>query len=238
MANAQTTPDAAERYIQIPGLPPIAIPPSVRAPRQRDRIDTPRPAAPEAPQAALLPEPVPAKPVVRDRPAIALPPPPLSPEKRLADLYERLAKAADGEEAQGIVGALERQWLFTSSDTAGLIMTRALGALQRQEMPLALELLDKLVELEPQWAEAWNKRATVRFMSDDYKGSMADISHVLTLDPRHFGALMGMGTILQRSGNDKRALEAYRRVHDIYPALDSVKKIIDTLAPDVDGRDI
>lgn len=178
------------------------------------------------------------QPDYRDGETAAAPPAPLAPDKRLADLYARLAKATDQDEAQGIAGALERQWLFTTSDTAGLLMTRALGAIQRNELPLALELLDKLTVLEPKWAEAWNKRATVRFMADDYPGSMQDISQVLALDPNHFGALMGMGTILQRSGNDKRALEAYRRAHEVYPALDSVKRVIDTLAPAVDGRDI
>jgi tetratricopeptide (TPR) repeat protein len=166
------------------------------------------------------------------------PPKPIPPEERLAELYARLAKASDLDEAQGIASALERQWLFTRSDTAGLIMSRALEAIQRKELPPALELLDKLVTLEPSWAEAWNKRATARFLADDYTGSMEDIGHVLALDPHHFGALMGMGMILQRSGNDKRALEIFRRVHEIYPALESAQKLIESLAPEVEGRDI
>ena len=212
-----------DTVIRIPGLPPIAIPPGVRMQQN----------------APPFPDKLPGLPADKDgKITAAAPVPPPTPEMRLAELYARLAKAKDQDEAQGIAGALERQWLFTTSDTASLIMTRALGAMQSQKLPLALELLDKLVALEPQWAEAWNKRATVRFMADDYAGSMEDISHVLALDPKHFGALMGMGTILQRSGNDKRALEAYRRAHEVYPALDNVKRVIDQLAPEVDGRDI
>ena len=211
-----------DTVIRIPGLPPITIPPGVRAQQN----------APPYPDKSL------GLPKGKDTVAAAPAPPPPTAEMRLADLYARLARAKDQDEAQGIAGALERQWLFTTSDTASLIMTRALGAMQKPDLPLAQELLDKLVILEPQWAEAWNKRATVRFLADDYAGSMEDISHVLALDPRHFGALMGMGTILQRSGNDKRALEAYRRAHEVYPALDNVKRVIDQLAPEVDGRDI
>ena len=220
-ALAQAPAENEDTIIRIPGLPPITVPPGVRSQQN----------APPYPDAKS-----PGLPAHKD--AAAAPPPPPTPEMRLAELYGRLAKATDQDEAQGIVGALERQWLFTASDTAGLIMTRALGAMQRNEVPIALELLDRLVLLEPQWAEAWNKRATVRFLADDYAGSMEDISHVLAIDPKHFGALMGMGTILQRSGNDKRALEAYRRAHEVYPALENVKRVIEQLAPDVDGRDI
>lgn len=237
---AQSTPGEADRYLRIPGFPPIPIPPSVRTPRQGDRIDTPRPQTSEPPNAGLVqPQTEPGKPLPKTAPpAPRVAVPRHTPEKRLADLYERLAKSADPAEAQGIVTLLEHQWLYTPSATAGLIMTRALAAMQAQDLPLAQQLLDTLVVLEPLWAEGWNKRATIRFLRDDYSGSMEDIAHVLTLDPRHFGALMGMGTILQRTGNDKRALEAYRRVHEIYPALENVKKIIETMAPDVDGRDI
>ena len=236
------TPDAEDdNVIRIPGLPPIPIPPGARALPDNGRSDIPRGVSPNDRQRGTVPGmPMQLRPPPVKEAAAPVPPPPapIPPEKRLADLYARLAQSSDSDEAQGIVSALERQWLFAASDTAGLIMTRALGALQRNELPLALELLDKLVALEPQWAEAWNKRATVRFMADDYPGSMEDISHVLALDPNHFGALMGMGTILQRSGNNKRALEAYRRARDVYPALDSVKRVIESLAPEVDGRDI
>jgi tetratricopeptide (TPR) repeat protein len=225
-ALAQAPADGDDSVIRIPGLPPIAIPPGVRMQQN----------APPFPDKS--PGNSPGLPKGKDAASAAAPAPPPTPEARLAELYARLARATDQDEAQGIVGALERQWLFTTSDTGSLIMTRALTAIQTQKFPLALELLDKLVEMEPQWTEAWNKRATVRFLADDYAGSMEDISHVLALDPKHFGALMGMGTILQRSGNNKRALEAYRRAHEVYPALDNVKRIIDQLAPEVDGRDI
>ena len=230
--------DGGEPMLRIPGLPPIPVRP--RGEGDAGRTDTPRGVTPNEMRGGVdLSEPPAAKPADKQAaPASPPKPPPAPPEKRLADLYARLAGADDADSAQGIVAALERQWLFTASDTAGLIMTRALAAMQRDEHGHARELLDRLVTLEPRWAEAWNKRATLRFVTDDYDGSMEDIGHVLALDPRHFGALMGMGTILQRGGNDKRALEIYRRVHDIYPALESVKHLIDSLAPEVDGRDI
>ena len=92
-----------------------------------------------------------------------------------------------------------------------LTMQRASAAVSARQFPLALELFDKIVLLRPTWAEAWNKRATVRFLGDDMDGAMEDIEQVLKLEPRHFGALTGMGFIMQKEGLDKGALAAFRK---------------------------
>jgi tetratricopeptide (TPR) repeat protein len=158
--------------------------------------------------------------------------------KILDELFQRLAVTTDADEGKGIAGAIERVWLRSGSDTADLLMSRAVTAVQAKDLPLALELLDKVVAIEPDWGEGWNKRATVRFMSSDINGAMADIDRVLKLEPRHFGALSGMGFILEREGLDKRALEVFRHVLTIYPGLPDIKRIVDKLAPEVEGRDI
>ena len=88
---------------------------------------------------------------------------------------------------------------------------------RRGNYPLALSLFDKLVALEPDWAEAWNQRATTRFLTGDTDGAMADIDQVMKLEPRHFGALAGMGMILQGEGLDKSALEIFKKALGIYP---------------------
>jgi tetratricopeptide (TPR) repeat protein len=117
-------------------------------------------------------------------------------------------------------------------------MSRAVSAVQAKDLSLALELLDKVVAIEPDWAEGWNKRATARFMANDINGSMADIDRVLRLEPRHFGALSGMGFILEHEGLDKRALDVFRHVLSIYPGQPDIKKIVDRLSIEVEGRDI
>ena len=99
-------------------------------------------------------------------------------------------------------------------------------------------LLDKILVLEPDWAEAWNKRATLRFLEDDDAGSMEDLSHVLALEPRHFGALSGLGFILKRNGMNKGALAALRKALAIYPENPDIQKAVDELTPDVEGRDL
>ncbi|MEA2840927.1 MAG: hypothetical protein QOF41_2257 [Methylobacteriaceae bacterium] len=231
--------------LRIPGLPPVQLPPGTRVfgpngPVDPESLGPARPRG-EAPRAApreseAKPEPAkPAEPKFRPRPLIR------EGAQRanvLDELFKRLATTGDPDEGKGIAGAIERVWLRSGSDTADVLMSRALAAVQAKDLPLALELLDKVVVVEPDWAEAWNKRATARFMANDITGAMADIDHVLKLEPRHFGALSGMGFILEREGLDKRALEIFRHVLTIYPGLPDIKKIVDKLAPEVEGRDI
>jgi tetratricopeptide (TPR) repeat protein len=113
-----------------------------------------------------------------------------------------------------------------------------MASIQAQRLPLALSILDRIVAIEPDWAEAWNKRATVRFLADDLDGAMIDLDHVLKLEPRHFGALSGMGFMLQRVGLQKRALEVFRRVLALYPQQPEAQKIVEKLTLEVEGRDI
>jgi tetratricopeptide (TPR) repeat protein len=159
-------------------------------------------------------------------------------QRALDELFRHLGAAADPEEAKGFADAIQHVWLQSQSDTANLIMQRAMLASRMKNYPLALTLLDKLVALEPNWAEAWNQRATVRFLSEDFDGSMADIDKVLKLEPRHFGALTGMAVILQREGLNKRALEVFNKTLEIYPAQPDLKDTVDKLSLDVNGRDI
>ena len=126
----------------------------------------------------------------------------------------------------------------SGSDTADLLMTRAVAALGADHRDVAGALLNKIVVLMPDWAEAWNKRATLRFLENDDAGSMEDLDHVLALEPRHFGALSGMGFILKRNGLDAGALKALRRALAIYPENEDLRKAVDQLAPEVEGRDL
>ena len=177
----------------------------------------------------------------RDLGAAPEPPKPVQAKGRealLDELFTRLHDAAEPEEAQGIASAIQRIWLRSGSDTADLLMARALSALSAHNTELCLSVLDKVIELNPDWAEGWNKRATIRYVSADYAGAMADIAHVLALEPRHFGALAGMGYIFQKLERDKQALSVFRKVLEIYPQQEDIRKTIEKLSPDVDGRDI
>lgn len=163
---------------------------------------------------------------------------PAGRQRILDDLFDRLGKTQDPSEAQGISGAIERVWMRSGSDTADLVMERAGTLIGQKDWTLAEELLSRLVEIEPQWAEAWSRRASVRFFQQDTSGAMEDLVHVLHLEPRHFKALVGVGAILERNEQTAQALRVFRRVLEINPQLDDIRKKVEKLRIDVEGREI
>lgn len=168
----------------------------------------------------------------------AAPAQPAGRQKILDELFDRLAKAQDDLEAKGIAGAIDRVWMRSGSDTADLLMNRALQAIGHKNLALSQELLDKIVIIDPTWAEGWNKRATARFLAEDYLGAMEDLAHVIALEPRHYAALTGMGFILQRQGFHKRALQVFRRALELNPRQEELQKIVHKLTLDVEGQPI
>jgi len=168
------------------------------------------------------------------------PKPPVSQMKQqtLDSLFKQLAAAPDDESAKGIASMIEHIWAHSDSDTANLLMQRGSAALIAGHYPLALSLFDKLITLKPDWAEAWNKRATTKFKADDLDGSMADINQAVKLEPRQFNALVGMGLILEKSNFDKRALDIYRKALALNPHQSDLRKKVEDLAIKVEGRDI
>lgn len=153
-------------------------------------------------------------------------------------LFERLASATTAEEAKGIAGLIQRRWARSGSDTADLLMSRAQTALKEKEHALAIEILDRLIAIEPNWAESWNQRANAFFLMEDPLRALIDIGEVLKREPRHFGALGGLASIMRQQGNDKLALEAYRKAYALYPQMDGLKEQVEGLARRLDGRDI
>ena len=171
--------------------------------------------------------------------ALAPKPTPEAARKKMLDaLFERLRQASDPEDAHHIAESIERLWLQSQSDTANLLMQRVTASVMAEQYPLALSLLDRLVALAPDWAEAWNQRATTRFLTGDTDGAMSDIDQVIKLEPRHFGALAGMGMILRGAGLNKSALEIFNKVLGIYPLEADIRKLTEKLTLEVEGQDI
>ena len=156
----------------------------------------------------------------------------------LDDLFKRLSEAKDEAEANGVASLIERRWARSGSDTADLLLGRAGEAMKAQDQPLAIELLDRVLTLKPDWAEAWNRRATAFFLLDDPASSMADIRQVLAREPRHFAAWAGLGHIYMAGGDKRRALDAYKRALAIHPHIGKLKSVVERLEPEIEGRDI
>lgn len=158
--------------------------------------------------------------------------------KNLDFLFEALKAAPDADAAKLVEGRIWALWFASGSDTADLLMSRVKTAVEGKDTKLAVQLLDSVVELRPDYVEGWNRRATIHFMNKDYGKSLADIRQVLAREPRHFGALTGLGVIMQEFGEEKFALEAFRKALAVNPHLQRVPDFVKTLTEKVEGRDI
>jgi tetratricopeptide (TPR) repeat protein len=158
--------------------------------------------------------------------------------KGLDFLFGALKAAPDEASARHVEARIWAIWMQTPSDTAALLMSRAKTAMDAQKMDVALKLLDSVVKLRPDYTEAWNRRATLYYLKNDFVHSMQDIQQVLVREPRHFGALVGLGMIMQEVGDDKRALEAFRKALAVNPHLEKVPDMVKSLTEKVEGRDI
>lgn len=185
-----------------------------------------------APEAAPLP-PLPAIPEAKKSAGFG-------EDKRRAvdELLGRLAKTDEPAAAKRLAGAVQALWSRSGSDTIDLLIARTGQAQRASKNEIALKLLDEVVSLKPDYAEGWNKRATLRFASKDFDEAMADIHETLIREPRHFGAWVGLGRILSDSGLAAKALAAYRKALEIYPAIEGLKKQVDELALKVEGQPI
>jgi tetratricopeptide (TPR) repeat protein len=158
--------------------------------------------------------------------------------KNLEFLFEALKAAPDADSAKLVEGRIWALWLASGSDTTDLLMSRVKSAMDNKDNALAIKLLDAVTRLKPDYVEGWNRRATLRFAEKDYGGALADIQQVLGREPRHFGALSGLGVIMQELGEDKLALEAFRRALAVNPNLQKIPDFVKTLTEKVEGRDI
>src|ERR1700744_4877971 len=167
-----------------------------------------------------------------------LPKVPAAKTRGLDCLFGALKAAPDEASAKHVEGRIWAIWLQTPSDTVALLMTRAKTAMEAQNSDVALKLLDAVIKLRPDYVEGWNRRATLYYLRNDYAHSLSDIEQVLAREPRHFGALAGLGMIMQDIGDDKRALDAFRRALAVNPHLDKVPDLVKTLSEKVEGSDI
>jgi tetratricopeptide (TPR) repeat protein len=226
--------------LQFPGMPPIQVTPDGRIYNEQG-FARPRSLAPRRPLKPSLSPEQQAKAAKAERLKRAMQPQKTHAEIRtelLDALFKRLGKASSADEADGIAVAIDRIWLRSDSATADLLMRRGLKAMEGRHLPLALSFFDRLVALHPNWAEAWQKRATTRLLGGDLNGAVADMRQVIKLEPRQFPALAALGFILHKQGADKEALAVLRKSQKLDPQQPQVNELIDTLSVKVEGRDI
>lgn len=153
----------------------------------------------------------------------------------LDQLFGRLAMA-DNPNWERVQRQIWAAWNHSGSPSMDFLMQRADQAMAKKDYSAAKAFLNDLVRLSPEFAEGWNKRATLYFILEDYGRSLDDIARTLKLEPRHFGALSGLGIILDRVGDQAGALEAYRRAVEVHPNLPGAQDGIRKLSKEVEGR--
>ena len=110
------------------------------------------------------------------------------PTYNLDTLFDALKIAPDDGSAKAIEERIWAVWMVSGSDTCNLLMSRVKAATDDKDYDLALKLLDAIIEIKPDYVEAWNRRATIYYLKKDYAHALADIREVLAREPRHFGA--------------------------------------------------
>jgi len=187
---------------------------------------------------AALAQRVPGQPLVAPPSDVPKVPPRADRTRNLEFLLGALKVAPDDTSAKAIEDRIWALWMVSGSDTVDVLMSRVKEASDAENYTLAIRLLDAVIEIDPDFVEAWNRRATIFFLQKDYSSSLADIMHVLAQEPRHFGALAGLGTILEEVGDDRHALDAYRKALAVHPHLKGVAEHVKSLTDKVEGRDI
>ena len=151
-------------------------------------------------------------------------------------LFAELKRERNERAAERIARRIQEQWLDSGSASIDLLMLWSQEAMQAEKFGAALDFLDRVTVMQPDFAEGWNRRATVHFMMRNFRKSMADIERTLRLEPRHFGALSGMGQILRETGQKELALDAYQRVLAVYPMMRSAQGEVASLSEDLAGE--
>ena len=152
----------------------------------------------------------------------------------LNKLFSELKNSKNLSSAQIVEKKIWEIWLIhPSDDRRGFrlteLLTQGYRLMNMGELSKAYELFTKVITVESDWAEAWNKRATVLYLMKEYESSLADIEITLVLEPRHFGALSGQALNYIGLNLYEKAIESYKAAQKIYPLLDSAKKMIPKL---------
>lgn len=156
---------------------------------------------------------------------------------RLDGLFSRL-KTADAAEAGRIETEIWIEWSKSGSAAMDLLLQRGRDALAMGDTTQAIAHFTAVIDHSPDFAEGWNARATAYYQAGDFGPALADIARVLTLNPRHFGAISGLAAMLEESGNPQKALAAYRAALEIHPHLDGVTAAIQRLEAQETGQEL
>lgn len=157
--------------------------------------------------------------------------------EELDRLFDELAKP-EQPGWQQIEDAIALEWSKSGSPAMDLLLQRGRAALEEEDFSSALEHLTALTDHAPEFAEGWNTRATVHFRAGNYGLALDDIARALALEPRHFGAMIGLATIFRELGEEEDALEVLRLVHRLHPHRPNISEGIEQLSKALEGQSL
>ena len=158
------------------------------------------------------------------------------PGPELDTLFEQLRRQPSRAPGNRIANQIREAWVDSGSDTINLLMDWSARAMRERKTSVAEDLLNQVVVLAPDYAEGWNRRATLYYQKREFGRSIADIERTLRLEPRHFGALAGLATILGRSGEDRKSLAIWYEVLALYPSNETAQDQVAELEEKLAGR--
>ena len=139
-------------------------------------------------------------------------------------LFSELLKAENQEQGDLITNEIWKRWLSVDNSEISKLLSVGISAMNQNNLFVALNLFDKVVEKDPKFSEGWNKRATVYYLLGDYSNSIKDIQKTLQLEPRHFGAMAGLAGILLAQGDHETAEAVLKKTLSINPFLIDIQR--------------
>ena len=151
-------------------------------------------------------------------------------DKELDALFDTLVNTdTTPSQARVVTSEIWRQWLRTDNQEAQKLMDLGIDMMNQYALDEAVKVFSAIIAMEPGYAEAWNKRATVYYMMGEYDLSTADVAETIRLEPRHFGALSGQGLIYLRTNRREAAVEWFKRALSVNPFMDNIRSSVEQL---------
>ena len=159
-------------------------------------------------------------------------------DPRLEALFARLKSAPNAPAAQEVEASIWHIWLQSDDNVIGLLMGQGINAMSRNDMRAALGKFDQIVKIAPDFAEGWNKRATVHYLLGNYQESLHNIEKTLKLEPRHFGALSGRGLVYSALEQWRPALESFEKALEVNPHMTGARTNAEAIRQQIGDQDI
>ena len=152
------------------------------------------------------------------------------------EMFQKLHDAPSESEANDAAQDIWAAWMESGSPTVDMIMERAVDAQTVGEFDTARALYDRAIMIDPDYAEAWSRRASLFLNDENFPEALRDLNEALRLEPRHFGAWAGLGIMMETMGAEKEALAAYRQALEIYPLMTQALQAEKRLAKQAEGQ--